>query len=1124
MQRGGAIWFHMATTKACPSCGNDIPGDSRFCPQCGTPQALSCGACGHANPAGSRFCSQCGAKLGEAAAKAAAPVAAATAPPVARPALAAERRQLTVMFCDLVGSTALSTRLDPEDLREVIAAYHQCAADVVTRFRGYVAKYMGDGVLVYFGYPEAHEADAENAVRAALALVDSIRRLFHDDGAHQVRVGIATGLVVVGELVGAGEAQERNVVGETPNLAARLQSAAAPNTIVIAASTRRLAGELFEYEPIAPAALKGFQEPVSAFRVLRELTIASRFEALRAASLTPLVGRQEEMELLRRRWHQLKDGEGRVVLLAGEPGIGKSRLTTAIEDSIKDEAHVCLRYFCQPHHQGSALQPILAQLQHAAGFAPDDTPADKRAKLEHLLAQDARNSGADVETFAELLGLAGSSVETALSDPQRKRRKVLTALIEQLERVARQRPVLMLFEDAHWADPTSIELLTLTVERLQSLPVLLVITFRPDYQPPWTGQPHVTMLTLNRLSQRERATLVDSITGGKALPPELLDQIIARTDGVPLFVEELTKAVLESEQLQEGSDRYVLEQPMQQLAIPSTLQDSLMARVDRLGSAREVLQIGAAIGREFSYEVLAAVAGMADAVLQDALIRLNEAELLFLRGTPPNAIYSFKHALVQDTAYSTMLRARRQQLHSAIALVLEKRFPELVSATPEVIAQQFERAGQNEKAIHYHVQAGDRDVRRFAMKELVTHYANALRLVSAMPESPQRDSLELGVRLGFGLAELIATGPSSAEVAAHYRRALALSHTLPDRGRERFLASWGMWFHATTSGRGGEAAALSDELISIARELDNSDFLLEAYHAKVPMLLRMADFAGLNEAAQEVVRLYDRERHRDHAYYFGGHDSRMCARSFHALGLWGQGFLEQAQSMAWQSVEDARQLGHTFSLAHSLQRCGITMILLKDWDAGRLVSDELYPLAERNKFPWQLADAIFLRGWLAGQAGDHEAGIKQMAHGVNHPFFAGFRPIFLPQIAEQELRAGRADQAMATIERAADETAKQDNRFCEPDIFRLRGEILLAQSRANNAEAEAAFRKAMTMAAQQSCRPLELRAATSLARLLGDSGRVTEARDALAPVYSAFTEGFERPDLQAAKTLLAEYG
>ena len=563
-------------------------------------------------------------------------------------------------------------------------------------------------------------------------------------------------------------------------------------------------------------------------------------------------------------------------------------------------------------------------------------------------------------------------------DPQVKRRQILNALLAHLDMLTLRGPVLMLFEDVHWADPTTLELLSLTIERLQSLPILLIISFRPDFQPPWAGQPHVTIVTLNRLSQRERATLVDQITGGKALPPGLLEQIVERTDGVPLFVEELTRSVLESEQLQMAGDQYVLDQPARALAIPSTLQASLMARVDRLGSAREVLQIGAAIGREFSYEVLAAVAGFPDAVLQDALIRLTEAELVFLRGTPPNAVYTFKHALIQDTAYSTMLRARRQQLHAATALVLEKRFPDLVNSTPEVIAQQFERAGQNEKAIAYWRQAGERDLRRFAMKELMAHYASALRLVTALPETPERSDLELAVCLGLGMAQQIGLGPSSPESAVAYKRALTLAQEL-GRGRERFLATWGIWFHETMSGHTREALALSAKLLAIARELDDSSLLLEAYHARAPMLMRSADLTAMKEATEEVIRLYDRERHRDHAYYFGGHDARVCAQSFHALSLWGLGFPEQARQMAWRCIEDARALDHTFSLAHGLNMGGLTFLLLNDVEACRTVSDELFPLAERNKFTWPLAYALFIRGWLKSHHGEHDAGHRANA-------------------------------------------------------------------------------------------------------------------------------------------------
>jgi class 3 adenylate cyclase len=1109
----------MTETKACPSCGSNIVSDSRFCPQCGTPQALICAACGHANAAGSRFCAQCGAKLGGAAATSAAAAAAPSPPAPARMPTSAERRQITVMFCDLVGSTALSTRLDPEDLREVIAGYHSCAADVVTRFGGYVAKYMGDGVLVYFGYPEAHEADAENAVRAALALIDAIGRLFANDGRHLVRVGLATGLVVVGELIGTGEVQERNVVGETPNLAARLQSLAAPNTLVIDATTRRLAGETFEYEAVAAVELKGFAGLITPWRVLRERTIASRFEALRAESRTPLVGREEEMELLLRRWHGLKDGEGRVVLLAGEPGIGKSRLTAALEDKLKDEAHVCVRYFCQPHHQGSALQPVLAQLQHAAGFARDDTPDNKRAKLKNLLAPDEKNDGGEIELFAELLGLAASpALAAAERDPQAKRRKILATLIKQFETPATRGPVLMLFEDVHWADPTTLELLTLTVERLQSLPILLLITFRPDFQPPWTGQPHVTMLTLNRLSQRDRAALVDYITGGKTLPAGLLDQIVERTDGVPLFVEELTKSVIESEGLHEAGGQYVLDQPAQPLAIPTTLQASLMSRVDRLGSAREVLQIGAAIGRVFSYEVLAAVAGLPDVVLQDALIRLTEAELVFLRGTPPNATYTFKHALIQDAAYSAMLRTRRQQLHAAIALVLEKRFPDIVKSTPEVIAQQFERAAQNEKAVRYWYQAGERDLRRFAMKESITHYSNAQRLVAAMPETPERAATELSICLGLGQAQQLTIGPAAKEPAANYERALMLARAL-GRGRESFLATWGIWFHNTMTGRSSKAFALADELLALARGLNDSDLLVEAYHARMPGLLRTGDVASMKEAAEEVIRLYDREQHRDHAYYFGGHDSRVCALSFLAQSQWGLGFPDQAERTAWRCIEDARALGHTYSIAHSLIMSSLTFFLLDDVNACQAVAEELQPIAERNKFAWPLTHMRFMRGWLNAQQGNMDAGVEQMQKAADEPSSAAIRTILLTLTAMQQLRVRQFDAAIATLDRAMNDTRV---RFYEAEAIRLRGEILLAQSPDSAAEAEATFRQALTVAARQSSRAVELRASTSLARLLGERGRKTEARDLLAPIYGAFTEGFDRQDLVAAKTLLAE--
>jgi class 3 adenylate cyclase len=580
--------------------------------------------------------------------------------PAAGASSEAERRQLTVMFCDLVGSTALSARLDPEDLRAVIGAYHRCVAKVIGRGGGFVAKYMGDGVLAYFGYPRADEHDAERAVRAALKLVGKVAGLNTVAAAPlQLRVGIATGLVVVGDLVGSGEAQERGVVGETPNLAARLQALAEPGVVVIAPSTRRLTRGLFEYVDLGAVELKGLNPPVAVSRVLRASPAESRFEALHGRDLTPLVGRDEELALLTRRWQHAKAGEGRVVALIGEPGIGKSRLAQAMLQQPAGDPRTRLRYFCSPHHQASALHPFITQLEHAAGFNRVDLPEARLAKLEALLARS--NAGAEEIGFiAERMSVpTGDKYRLPDLTPQRRKEKTFEALLAQLPRLAAQQPVLMLFEDAHWIDPTSLELLTLTVARAAQLPLLLLVTARPEFTPPWPAEAHVTTHALARLSRREGMTLVERSAGGKALPAEILEQILARTDGVPLFLEELTKTIIESGLLSEEDGHYALDGALPPLAIPTTLHDSLMARLDRLAPVREVAQIGAAIGREFSYRLLSAVAQQPDDWLKEALDRLVRAELVFGRGEVPEAVYSFKHALVQEAAYASLLRERR---------------------------------------------------------------------------------------------------------------------------------------------------------------------------------------------------------------------------------------------------------------------------------------------------------------------------------------------------------------------------------------------------------------------------------------------------------------------------------
>jgi class 3 adenylate cyclase len=600
----------------------------------------------------------------------------------------AERRQITVMFSDLVGSTALSARMDPEDLREVISAYQKCVAETVQRFGGFVAKYMGDGALIYFGYPQAHEDDAERAVRAGLALVAAVSGL-KTHAPLQARIGIATGLVVVGDLIGAGETQERGIVGETPNLAARLQGVAEPNSVVIAEGTRKLLGNLFELEDLGPLGLKGIEGPARGWRALRPASVESRFEALHASGMTELVGREEELKLLLRRWSRAKNGEGQVVLLSGEAGIGKSRLTAALLQSVAAEPHIRLRYFCSPQHTNSTLYPIIGQMERAAAATQGDTPQAKLDKLDALLAHSS-TTAVDAALFAEMLSLPNDGRYPALElTPQQRRERTLDALIAQVETLARKNPVLMIFEDAHWADPTSLELFGRVLRRIATHCVLLLITFRPEFNPPWLGQPHVTSLTINRLTRREVEAIIDRVVGNKLLPANVLQDIIERTDGIPLFVEEMTKAVVEAES--DGTaERVAATVPSPALAVPATLQASLMARLDRLGGpAKEVAQIGAAIGREFSHALLAAVVDKREAELRSALDRIVAAGLLFRQGLPPQASYLFKHALVQDAAYGTLLREPRRALHACIAETLESGFADIAENQPEVLVDQI---------------------------------------------------------------------------------------------------------------------------------------------------------------------------------------------------------------------------------------------------------------------------------------------------------------------------------------------------------------------------------------------------------------------------------------------------
>jgi class 3 adenylate cyclase len=727
----------------------------------------------------------------------------------------AERRQLTIMFCDLVGSTALSTRFDPEDMQEIVGAYDRCCADLIVKAGGFVARYMGDGVLVYFGYPQAHEHDAERAVRAGLALVEAVPKLKTTAGAPlQVRVGIATGIVVVGDLIEAETTQEHEVVGETPNLAARLQALAEPGTVVISSSTHRLTGGLFHYRDLGPVALKGFAETVPVWQALGASAAESRFEALRA-SATPLVGRGEEIDLLLRRWEQAKSGEGAVVLLSGEPGIGKSRIAETILERLSGEPHTRLRLFCSPHHQDTALYPSITQLERAAGFRRDDTDEQRLTKLEAVLALAANDLGEAVPLLAGLLSIpTGDRYPELDFTPQKRREQTLRSLVAQVEGLAARQPVLLVVEDAHWADPTSLELFDLIVERASRLPLLAIVTFRPEFMPPWVGRPQVTLISLNRLPRRLRAEMIAHLTGGKVLPQEIADQITDRTDGVPLFIEELTKAVVESGLLVETGDQYVATGPVTALAIPTSLQESLLARLDRLAPTSDVAQIAAALGRQFSHELISAVAAMPRQQLDDALAQLVNAELIFRRGTPPDAEYTFKHALVQDTAYGTLLRSRRQQIHARIAATLEDQFPDVVVAQPALLARHCAEAGLAETAVVFWLKAGEQALARSATTEAAAQLRKGLDALDGLPDGPGRRQQELDLQLALGHALMATKGHSAPEVGESFARARVLAEQI-DRPEYLGRVFFGEWVFHRNRGEYKLALALAEQVEKI---------------------------------------------------------------------------------------------------------------------------------------------------------------------------------------------------------------------------------------------------------------------------------------------------------------------
>jgi class 3 adenylate cyclase len=1014
----------------------------------------------------------------------------------------AERRQLTVMFVDLVGSTALSARLDPEDMREVIRGYQDTVAGEITRFEGHVAKFMGDGVLAYFGWPRAHEDEAERAVRAGLALVEAVRGLPAPECEPlAARVGIATGLVVVGDLIGEGAAQEQAVVGDTPNLAARLQASAQPGHVVIAEATRRLIGDGFAFQELGPQTLKGLAETVAAYTVTGERAAESRFEA-RRGQLLPMVGRDQELALLLERWAQAKAGEGQGVLLVGEAGIGKSRITRALLDTVVNEPHIRIRYQCSPYHTGSALWPVIQQLGHAAGFAADDSRAARLDKLEALLRQAGEHTLDAVPLLADLIGIDGSERYGQLDlTPQAQRTRTLDALVRQLLGLAQKRSVLVILEDAHWVDPTTLEMIGLALDRIAEAQVLMLLTSRPDRQPELAGHPHVTRLTLNRLGRAGVEAIVARL-GGDHLPKETIGAIIARTDGVPLFVEELTKAVLEAGET----------------SIPASLHDSLMARLDRIPEVKEIAQVAACIGREFAYPLLDAVAAKPGSELRAGLDKLAAAEIVFRRGIPPDARYTFKHALVQDAAYHSLLRSKRQQLHARIAEALAQRFPETVEAEPELLARHHTAAGLVEAGAHYWERAGARAAERSAYVEAIHHYGNGLKLLTNLTAGQQRDRLELPLQMGLGDALSWIRGFAAAEVEAAYLRAHELSSHMGETA-ELFRILWGLWHFFVIRGDLRKAEELSREVSQLGQRLQDPSLVPHIYRTLGETSLWRGEFAAAQRGTTECLAGLGPSPPKQIP---GVQDPLVMCGLWRAMALWLLGYPDQALACVDAALERARSSALSGDLGAALIFAACVRLWRGEHRSARELAETGLRFNAERGFVFHVAVSDILLGSILiaeKHDGNALARIRDGTAGSSATGAGIFQPWFLALLAAGHLQLGDPDAGLAALAEAETRAERSGECWVDAEIHLLRGDLLASAGKAE-AEVQRSYLGSMEGARGQQARSLELRAAIRLARLWAEQGERQNARDLLAPIYARFTEGFDTQDLKDAKALL----
>jgi class 3 adenylate cyclase/ABC-type lipoprotein export system ATPase subunit len=1023
-----------------------------------------------------------------------------------------DRRQLTVVFIDLVGSTVLGGELDPEDLIRLLGQYRETCVAAIGKYEGHVAQYLGDGILVYFGFPQAQEDAADRAVRAGLEIVDKVGRLRQPDGrALQARVGIVTGLVVTRGTTGVGTAGEETVVGDTPNLAARLQSMADPGCVLVGPTTHQLTSNFFEFSFLGEHAIKGFRDPISIWKVLGESTIESRFAAAHAATAGPIVGRERELAFLNDCWQRATRGDGHVVLVVGEAGMGKSRLLEAVTERLGQEPHRLLRCQCSPYHRNSVLFPFKKLLHHALALSHDLSSQENLDRIETTLSRLGRHKRSSTLLLAELLDVPSEEKLSPLEMTPNQRKEETLAILEDLLMAAEDGPVLLLLEDAHWSDQTTQTLIERLLKRIGTEHALVLITYRPELKTNWSEHPQGTLITCKQIGHEHCAALIRNVASRMQMDDTLIREIVTRSDGVPLFAEELTKAVLDLRSLGAG-------------AVPLTLQDSLMARLDRLGRAKDIAQIASVIGRQFSYALLEAIAGTSDIDLRSALARLRESGLIFEAGNDGESSYSFNHSLVQEAAYESLSRSRRQSLHKEIADHLESQANGAGESEPTVIAHHYSRAGEAEKSFRYWMLAADLSGQRLAFAESVANLTSALAEAERLADSKLRTRLKLDAQLRLGATLAIHKGPQTSEAGSALQEAKALAKEA-NAGPQLFQATWGLYLNAARNRRLDEVEVLSEELTTISREIDDEDFKIEALHHRWGTAYFFGQTAKLLEYAEEGIAYYDRDRHHKFSYVFAGHDPGACAYNCRALALGLLGRSRSVRPTLDAGLALATSLQHPLTLAFYLSSVVFAMQIVQDSDGCRELAEQLTQVSVRYDLPATHAVGLFMRGAADSLQGDALQALKQMEPSYEATLGYGFLGVYPGVILADALAsADRNEEALALVTRLLEQSSTPERGPFISELWRIRGEMLLRQSAANSQEAERFLGTALRIADKQGANVFRLSAGIPLARMLAEGGRREEAKSVLDHVNAIRLDEWDGPEAAIATQLRLDLG